>query len=113
MRMNSEGSRRVSTLIKSPKKYTGIIPDQESITIVDTSPTQTKPSIVATARNTIEQELNEDNILNPDFLTKPKVFWSNKYIGVYNGKFGILTKKVNIIMRLLINFYILNLLHAW
>lgn len=64
----------INTNKKSPKKYTGIIPDQESITIVDTSPTQTKPSIVATARNTIEQEPNEDNILNPDFLTKPKVF---------------------------------------
>ena len=78
---------------KSPKKYTGVMPDQESVTVIDTSPTKTKPSAAITQRQTLEHD-DEENIMQSEPLLKPKVFCSNKYIGVYKGKFGILTKKV-------------------
>ena len=60
------------------KKYRSIIPDNETITYTDSnSPANTK-------QNAPQQ--HSPNVQKP-------IIVSNKHIGVYNGKFGILTNK--------------------
>lgn len=58
---------------KSPKKYTGIIPTQESIIVPDMSPERAKPSVTVTARHTIELESEEENTMHLGY-NKPQVF---------------------------------------
>ena len=44
------------------------------------------------------EQINDENYDNMKRrkIEKPKVYIANKYIGVYQGKFGILTKKTRV-----------------
>ena len=80
-------------------KYSEILPQNDTVEVYDNTLQSCDENFCSEGNNLSSREQindeNDDNMKGQE-IEKPKLYMANKYIGVYQGKFGILTKKTEV-----------------